>query len=365
MKVDIERTAWSDETTTVTVMATLDRPRESTVRQLFAWSMNQCAFPDCPTPIVDSETGTIVADVCHIRAQKPGGLRYDSDQDDEQRHGYENLVLLCKVHHKIVDDLANITIYTVEKLLEIKATHEAMAREAGPELSAPDEVISALIVTATIYESGSVHMDFRNAYFKVGGDGGSAPGTGGGGGGVLTIVGIASVPPALEEEITLDLRGGDGQDYGSGGGGAGVLAFDGRPVTEEDVSNGLQVPLFFPADSARVAGYLLDVLAAGWEYYWVTEFPYSGPIAICLVAEFGNLEANTLLRFEVTLTDPSGSEKALGVIDTEVLESTGPLNRRCFTQTVQLRLDTSGVHTLGLRSDGVPFAQYSFDVKLR
>ena len=122
------------------------------------------------------------------------------------------------------------------------------------------------MLTATVYESGSVHMDFSNAVFKVGGEGGSLAG-GGGSGGVLQIVGIASLPAPLAEKVNIDLKGGSGQWPGSGGGGGGLLVFEGREINEFDITKGLQVPLFFPADSVRVADALLDVLGAGWEHF--------------------------------------------------------------------------------------------------
>jgi hypothetical protein len=65
--------------------------------------MNRCAFPGCTTPIVMTDTGTLVAEVCHIRAQSEKGPRYDPSQSDEERHGFDNLVLMCRVHHKVID----------------------------------------------------------------------------------------------------------------------------------------------------------------------------------------------------------------------------------------------------------------------
>lgn len=44
------------------------------------------------------------------------------------RNEYVNLILLCKVHHKLVDDQPNS--YPVSRLLEIKAGHEQWVRES-------------------------------------------------------------------------------------------------------------------------------------------------------------------------------------------------------------------------------------------
>jgi len=104
-------------------------PSEKTVKRLFALSRNRCAYPKCETPIVHS-SGTITGEVCHIKAQSTGGPRFDSKQSDETRHSFENLLLLCSVHHRIVDDRPDT--YTVELLAEMKEMHE---RNGDIELS--------------------------------------------------------------------------------------------------------------------------------------------------------------------------------------------------------------------------------------
>src|SRR5689334_7219772 len=104
-------------------------PSEKTIKKLFALSKNRCCFPSCDSPIVHP-TGTVVGDICHIRAHNPGGPRFDSRQTGEQRNAFENLLLLCKLHHRLVD--ANPKKYSVELLSEIKELHE---RDGDIELS--------------------------------------------------------------------------------------------------------------------------------------------------------------------------------------------------------------------------------------
>jgi hypothetical protein len=340
-------------------VATLDRPRESTVRQLYALSMNQCAFPDCTTQLVTPDTGTIIGEVCHIRAQNIGGPRYLKDQDDEERHGFDNLILMCRNHHKEIDATANLDIYTVEWLLEIKRVHEDKARESG-EVTAPEAVIVALSWSASIYEAGATHMDFRGAVFDLGGKGGG-PSGGGGSGGVLTIVGLASVP----HEMTVELDGEGGKFPGGGGGGAGAVAFEGRPATEQDVANGLKVLLFFPAESGRVADGLLYVLGGGWEYFWVREFPCHAQFNVAFMVEFGSTDPNVLLGFEFALKDPAGKEISVGTADVEVPEPQGLINRRNQTALIRYDIDAVGVYELSMRSGGACFARYTFEVRLR
>lgn len=130
-------------------MATIDGPKEPsrpTVKRLFALSGNLCAFPSCSTPLVDPQSGSIVGEICHIKGDKPGAARYDSAQINEQRHGFDNLLLLCNVHHKIVDD---DTAYTVQRLLQMKQQHES--RHFG--LSQVDEVTIEQFITTAINNS--------------------------------------------------------------------------------------------------------------------------------------------------------------------------------------------------------------------
>ncbi|MBD3352910.1 MAG: hypothetical protein GF364_15620 [Candidatus Lokiarchaeota archaeon] len=89
-------------------------------------SGNRCAFPNCNTLLVKDKTNfdveSIVADMAHIKGEKPKAPRYDENMDVKDRNSYFNLILLCKTHHKIVDDQPNT--YTVEKLHEMKTNHE-------------------------------------------------------------------------------------------------------------------------------------------------------------------------------------------------------------------------------------------------
>ena len=71
----------------------LTRPTDATIKRLFARSGNRCAFPKCPVEIVQGDT--LVGEMCHIRAARPGGPRYDPNQTAAERHGYDNLTSCC------------------------------------------------------------------------------------------------------------------------------------------------------------------------------------------------------------------------------------------------------------------------------
>jgi hypothetical protein len=99
------------------------RPSAKTYNLLYAKSSNRCVFPGCANPITVNKT--LVGNACHIKAANPGGPRYDPNQTNEERHGYDNLLLMCSMHNKVIDD--DVTTYTVERLRQMKADHEAQS----------------------------------------------------------------------------------------------------------------------------------------------------------------------------------------------------------------------------------------------
>jgi hypothetical protein len=65
------------------------------------------------------DRAAVVGDECHIHARSALGPRANSAEGTDE---YGNLLLLCRVHHKQVDDQRNT--YTVEVLRSIKTAHE-------------------------------------------------------------------------------------------------------------------------------------------------------------------------------------------------------------------------------------------------
>jgi hypothetical protein len=95
----------------------MNAPTERDIKKLFALSLNQCAFPNCIASIVGLKD-EMIGEICHIKARSPEGPRYDANQTDEERHGFDNLILLCRNHHKMVDDSPKK--YTVSWLTDLK-----------------------------------------------------------------------------------------------------------------------------------------------------------------------------------------------------------------------------------------------------
>lgn len=114
-------------------------PKLSTIKRLFALSGNQCAFQGCSAPIVEG-SGSITGVVCHICARSPGGPRYYPMQTDEDRHGFENLVLMCARHSKLIDNEPER--YSPKFLRDMKTMHE---KGGSIELSALQAHMATLL----------------------------------------------------------------------------------------------------------------------------------------------------------------------------------------------------------------------------
>ncbi len=102
-----------------------------THKMLWGRAASLCAFPGCRRELViDGNTvdsASLVGQECHIVAKEPDGPRGDSPLTSKQRDEYDNLILLCNIYHKLIDDQPNT--YTVECLKAIKAAHEQWVRE--------------------------------------------------------------------------------------------------------------------------------------------------------------------------------------------------------------------------------------------
>lgn len=101
-------------------MAITDKTR----KVLWGRSGNRCAI--CRQRLVVEETDidaeSVVGDECHIISDAPNGPRHDPTLPLDKTDEISNLLLLCRVHHKMVDD--QYETYTTELLRGIKSSHE-------------------------------------------------------------------------------------------------------------------------------------------------------------------------------------------------------------------------------------------------
>jgi hypothetical protein len=338
-------------------MTELKSPRDTTIRKLFALSMNQCAFPDCTTEIIDPITSTILGEVCHICAQKPGGSRYNPQQTSEERHSFENLVLLCRNHHKVIDAPENLHRYTVEFLTQLKASHEENAKKLSPDKFALSEALVAkLKKTLESYSPPNVYMDFQGAFFKAGGDGGYLGGDGGDGG-VINIVGVT--PSGFHEPIDAD--GGDAQAPGAGGGGGGVVSYTGRPVDITDIDNGLKISSIFLANTAQEVQGLLYVLGGGWEWCTVPSLPCNLQLNLACIVETGKVPIDTMLRIDYSIEDPEGNTTLVSSSDLSILQTTSQIRRYPVIKLLSVEINCVGVWCIKVSSGEIPLVKHNIE----
>lgn len=106
-------------------MSILDKDR----KHLWAKSGNRCAI--CRQELFLSNINKEdfnVGEECHIVSSQINGPRHIINYQDYD--SYNNLILLCRNHHKEIDDKSNISIYSIEKLHQIKDKHEKWVSES-------------------------------------------------------------------------------------------------------------------------------------------------------------------------------------------------------------------------------------------
>ena len=103
-----------------------------THKMLWGRAANRCSFPDCRIELaadaVETDDDAVIGEACHISAQREGEARWQPDFPPEQLHKYDNLILLCRNHHKTIDDMENE--YPVRRLHELRAQHERWVRQS-------------------------------------------------------------------------------------------------------------------------------------------------------------------------------------------------------------------------------------------
>ncbi len=101
-------------------MAITDKTRKI----LWAKSGNLCAM--CRKQLVIEKTSldseSVVGEECHIISTAQTGPRNDSTYPKEKIDDISNLILLCRIHHKMIDDQSET--YTISILQNIKNNHE-------------------------------------------------------------------------------------------------------------------------------------------------------------------------------------------------------------------------------------------------
>lgn len=91
-----------------------------TVKKLFALSWNICAFEWCNNNLC--RDWIIVAEMGHIEGYSPEWPRYNPNLPDKEKDSFDNLILLCRNCHSVVDKKESE--YSVQYLKDLKIAHE-------------------------------------------------------------------------------------------------------------------------------------------------------------------------------------------------------------------------------------------------
>jgi hypothetical protein len=76
----------------------------------------------------ETDDESLIGEECHIIAESPDWPRGNSPLTPEQRDKYANLILLCAIHHKVIDDQPGQ--FTVEYLHQVKTDHVNWVRQS-------------------------------------------------------------------------------------------------------------------------------------------------------------------------------------------------------------------------------------------
>jgi hypothetical protein len=132
-----------------------------THKLLWGRSGNRCAFEECRRELIADETETddesVIGDEAHIVARNIDGPRGISDMTEEDRDKYDNLILLCRIHHKIIDDQP--LHFTVGKLKEVKRQHETWVKKT---LHLDKDKEKDDLIYATYIDEVTCMFDFQN-----------------------------------------------------------------------------------------------------------------------------------------------------------------------------------------------------------
>lgn len=99
----------------------------STQLRLWVRAGGRCEFLGCNEYLLRDDLTLSEAnysEIAHIVAASPGWARGDDPLPAGERSEIENLMLLCRKHHKLVDDRKQAKLYPKRKLLEFKRLHE-------------------------------------------------------------------------------------------------------------------------------------------------------------------------------------------------------------------------------------------------
>lgn len=108
-------------------------------KELWGKSGNKCAICHIDLFHEGDNDSYNIGEECHIISERPNGPRHIDNIDDYDT--YDNFILLCRNHHKEIDDPANISKYSKERLRQIKEKHEKWVGQKLSEKNVKEEML--------------------------------------------------------------------------------------------------------------------------------------------------------------------------------------------------------------------------------
>lgn len=108
---------------------------------LFSLSSGLCFFPGCPKPVIEVTEGDplIAVEIAHIKGANRTSARYEEEMSDDERSHFDNLMLLCTPHHKLIDGPRREE-FPADLLLTWKQEHEAGQEVSGLDALSADDL---------------------------------------------------------------------------------------------------------------------------------------------------------------------------------------------------------------------------------
>jgi len=98
---------------------------EKDIKLLWGRAKGICSYPSCNedlTMYLEKGDSMVIGEMAHIIARSKGGPRGSETIPKHKLNSYENLILLCPTHHRMIDRAPSN--YTVEQILGWKKAHE-------------------------------------------------------------------------------------------------------------------------------------------------------------------------------------------------------------------------------------------------
>ena len=123
------------------------------MKALLALSGGVCAFPNCPTRLVEpgnaADDAAFLGEMAHIVGDSRQGPRGDFPMTDDDRDKHTNLLLLCGDHHKTIDSQPRT--YSVSVLHRMKEDHEGRIRRAtGGTAASPTVPLTREVIHSSL-----------------------------------------------------------------------------------------------------------------------------------------------------------------------------------------------------------------------